>query len=147
MRRRSVFRGENTALNQTGLVLTGFVERVGDPVPLIAEDGSAHRAERVLVEALDAMARTVGGGAPVAIAVPAHWGLAAIGALRGALRDKPNLAPNGVPATLVPDSVAALTALQVAPGLRPAASSHSSTWGQRNQHHACRRGCELRAHR
>ena len=109
--------GENTALNQTGLVLTGFVERVGDPVPLIAEDGSAHPAEGVLVEALDAMARTVGGGAPVAIAVPAHWGLAAIGALRGALRDKPNLAPNGVSATLVPDSVAALTALQVAPGL------------------------------
>ncbi|MET0996748.1 MAG: molecular chaperone, partial [Mycobacterium sp.] len=49
--------GENTALNQTGLVLTGFVERVGDPVPLIAEDGSAHPAEGVLVEALDAMAR------------------------------------------------------------------------------------------
>ena len=109
--------GENTALNQPGLVLTGFVERVGDPVPLIAEDGSSHRGERVLVEALDAMARTVGGGSPVAIAVPAHWGPAVIGALRGALRDKPNFAPEGVPATLVPDSAAALTALQAAPGL------------------------------
>ncbi len=109
--------GENPALNQPGVTLTGFVERVGDPVPLIAEDGSAHSAERVLVEALDAMARTVGGGSPVAIAVPAHWGPAMVGALRGALRDKPNLAPNGVPAALVPDSVAALTALQTAPGL------------------------------
>src|ERR1700754_4606458 len=108
---------ENPALNQPGLALAGFVERVGDPVPLVAEDGSSHRAERVLVEAPDAMARTVGGGDPVAIAVPAHWGPAVVGALRGALRDKPNLAPGGVPAALIPDCVAALAALRVAPGL------------------------------
>ena len=44
---------ENPSLNQPGVVLTGFVERVGDPVPLVAEDGSSHRGERVLVEALD----------------------------------------------------------------------------------------------
>ena len=62
------------SFNQPGMVLSGFVERVGDPVPLVAADGSPHRGERVLVEALDAMARTVGGGTPVVIAVPAHWG-------------------------------------------------------------------------
>jgi hypothetical protein len=78
---------ENPALNQPGLVLTGFVERVGDPVPLVAEDGSSHIGERVLVEALDAIARTVGGGQPVAIAVPAHWGPATVGRItRGAAR-------------------------------------------------------------
>src|ERR1700704_5710280 len=82
--------GENPNLTQPGLVLSGFVERVGDPVPLVAADGSPHRGERVLVEALDSMARTVGGGAPIA---------------------------NGVPAALIPDSVAALAALQAAPGL------------------------------
>src|ERR1700754_530029 len=109
--------GENVTVNQPGLVLSGFVERVGDPVPLVAADGSPHRGERVLVEALDAMARTVGGGAPIAIAVPAHWGPGIVGALRGALRATPSLAPNGVPAALVPDSAAALTALQTAPGL------------------------------
>jgi hypothetical protein len=103
--------------NQPGLVLSGFVDRVGDPVPLVAADGSPHSGERVLVEALDAMARTVGGGAPIAIAVPAHWGPATVGALRGALRAKPSLAPDGVPAALIPDSVAALSALQAAPGL------------------------------
>lgn len=103
--------------NQPGMVLSGFVERVGDPVPLVAADGSPHRGERVLVEALDAMARTVGGGAPVAIAVPAHWGPATVGALRGALRAAPGLAPDGVPPALVPDSTAALAALQAAPGL------------------------------
>ncbi|HET7667406.1 MAG TPA: Hsp70 family protein [Mycobacterium sp.] len=108
---------DNPNLNQTGLVLSGFVERVGDPVPLVAADGSPHRGELVLVEALDAMARTVGGGARVSIAVPAHWGPGPIGALRGALRTKPGLAPNGVPAALVPDSMAALAALQAAPGL------------------------------
>jgi cell division ATPase FtsA len=108
---------ENPNPNQPGLVLSGFVERVGDPVPLVAADGSPHRGERVLVEALEAMARTVGGGAPIAIAVPAHWGPTTVGALRGALRAKPSLAPNGVPAALIPDSVAALAALQTAPGL------------------------------
>ena len=108
---------ENPNLNQPGLVLSGFVDRVGDPVPLVAADGSSHSGERVLVEALDAMARTVDGGAPIAIAVPAHWGAATVGALRGALRAKPGLAPNGVPAALIADSVAALWALQTAPGL------------------------------
>ena len=38
-----------------GLVLSGFVERVGDPVPLVAADGSSHVGERVLAEALDAL--------------------------------------------------------------------------------------------
>jgi len=100
-----------------GVVLSGFVDRVGDPVPIVAADGSAHRGEQVLAEALAAMARSVDGGAPVAIAVPAHWGPATIGALRGALRSRPILAPDGLPAALIPDASAALAALQAAPGL------------------------------
>jgi Hsp70 protein len=110
---------ENPNLTEPGLVLRGFVERVGDPVPLVASDGSAHRGEVLMVEALEAMARTVADGPPpteVTIAVPAHWGPGAVGALRGALRSRPGLAPHGV-ATLVPDAAAALTALQVNPGL------------------------------
>ncbi|MCV7416884.1 Hsp70 family protein [Mycolicibacterium litorale] len=108
---------ENPNLDQPGLVLSGFVDRVGDPVPIVAADGSAHRGELVLAEALDAMARAVDGGSPIAIAVPAHWGPGSVGALRGALRARPNLAPHGVPAALIPDSTAALAALQAAPGL------------------------------
>ena len=128
-----------------GLVLSGFVERVGDPVPLVAADGSPHRGELVLVEALDAMARTVGGGAPIAIAVPAHWGPGTVGALRGALRRKPSLAPNGVPAALIPDSVAALAALQAAPGLPSNGVVALVRFRrQRHQHHAGRRRLELR---
>ena len=49
--------------------------------------------------------------------MPAHWGPGTVGALRGALRNHPSLAPNGVPAALIPDSTAALAALQAAPGL------------------------------
>ncbi|WP_019970268.1 Hsp70 family protein [Mycobacterium sp. 141] len=100
-----------------GLPLTGFVERTGDPVPIVAADGSQHRGELALAEALDAIARAAGGGSPVTVAVPAYWGPAAIGALRGALRGKPALAPAGVPAELVPDSLAALAALRANPGL------------------------------
>ena len=111
---------ENPNLTEPGLVLSGFVERVGDPVPIVAADGSSHQADRLLVEALDAMVHTVNGDTPpsnIAIAVPAHWGPAVIGALRSTLRVKPNLSPNGMPAPLIPDSVAALAALQTSPGL------------------------------
>src|SRR6202011_5781217 len=103
-------------VHNRGLVLSGFVERVGDPVPLVAADGSPHRGERVLVEALDAMARTVGSGAPIAIAVPAHWGAGTVGALRGALRAKPSLAPNGVPAAPIPGSGGGVAGPEGPPG-------------------------------
>ena len=111
---------ENPNLTEPGVVLSGFVERVGDPVPLVASDGSSHAADRLLVEALDAMAHTVDDGtAPsqVAIAVPAHWGPAVLGALRGALRTKPYLSPNGVSPALLSDAVTALAALNASPGL------------------------------
>lgn len=111
---------ENPNLTEPGMVLSGFVERVGDPVPLVAPDGSSHQADRLLVEALDAMGRTVGDGSPpsqVTIAVPAHWGPAVLGALRAMLRSKPNLSPNGVPPALVSDALAAQVALATHPGL------------------------------
>lgn len=111
---------ENPNLTEPGVVLTGFVERVGDPVPLVASDGSTHAADLLLVEALDAMAHTVDDGGPpaqVAIAVPAYWGPAVLGALRAALRAKPYLSPNGVPPALLSDAVTALAALNTDPGL------------------------------
>ena len=122
---------ENPNLTEPGVVLSGFVERVGDPVPLVASDGSTHAADRLLVEALEAMAHTVDDGtamsrsreeqkagpSQVAIAVPAHWGPAVLGALRGALRTKPYLSPNGVAPALLSDAVTALAALNASPGL------------------------------
>ncbi|HEX2212906.1 MAG TPA: Hsp70 family protein, partial [Mycobacterium sp.] len=102
-----------------GAVMGGFVERVGDSVPLIAADGSAHSAERMLVDALAALV-TDSGGAPspdLAVAVPAHWGSATLWALRNAMRAEPLLAPNGTSPRLVSDAVAALTALNTNSGL------------------------------
>ncbi|MGK2865823.1 MAG: Hsp70 family protein, partial [Mycobacterium sp.] len=106
---------ENPNLSQPGLVLGGFVDRVGDPVPLVASDGSSHRGDQVLAEALDAMTHTVGGGNPITIAVPAHWAPSVVAALQTALRNKPGLAA----AAVVPDSVAALAGLRAAGSLPP----------------------------
>src|ERR1700741_4520983 len=102
-----------------GVVLSGFVERVGDPVPLVAPDGSSHHADQLLVDALQAMVRHAGGepSAQTAVAVPAYWGTSMLWALRNAMRANPSQAPNGSPARLTSDAVAALTELHADPGL------------------------------
>ncbi|MFV1366259.1 Hsp70 family protein [Mycolicibacterium elephantis] len=102
-----------------GTVLSGFVERVGDAVPLVAADGTSHPAEQLLVDALTAVVQAGGGQPPadIAVAVPAHWGPAPLRALRTAMRASPVLAPDGRPPRLLSDAVAALTALNVNPGL------------------------------
>ena len=111
---------ENPQLNERGLILTDFVDRVGDPVGIVAADGSTHRADVVLADALRAMLLAVGGGRPpagsVAVTHPAHWRPAAVEALRSALATMPEFArPNAAP--VVSDAAAALTALQDDPGL------------------------------
>ncbi len=103
-----------------GVTLRGFVERVGDPVPMVASDGTAYHADQLVAEALDAMIEASGGEPPtgqLAISVPAHWDTATLRAMRAVMRSNPSLAPNGVPARLVSDAVASLTALHANPGL------------------------------
>jgi actin-like ATPase involved in cell morphogenesis len=96
----------------SGLVMGSFVERVGDSVPLIAADGSAYSADRMLVEALTTLITGGGQSSPdIVVAVPAYWGPATKWALRNAMRAEAALAPNGIPARLVSDAVASLTAL------------------------------------
>ena len=107
---------ENPNLNEPGLVMRGFVERVGDGSPLVAADGTKYLGEALTVEALEAMARTVGYGAPITIAVPAYWSERQTAALRNEFFAQPGLAPNGVPPLLVSDATAALTALRTTPG-------------------------------
>ncbi len=113
---------ENPNLTEHGMVMWGFVERVGDPIPLIAQDGSAHRGDALTADALESLARAVGAGTPppptrIMIAVPAYWGPAALGALRGALRSKRDLLADGAPPELISDAAAALAALATGPGL------------------------------
>ncbi|HEY7054318.1 MAG TPA: Hsp70 family protein [Mycobacterium sp.] len=101
-----------------GMPITGFVERVGDPVPLVAADGSQHRAESLLAQALAVMVQA-DGAAPsdITVARPAYWGSAAVAALREATRAVPALSPNGFGPTMISDATAAVAALAVDPGL------------------------------
>src|SRR6478672_5555887 len=43
-------------LTRRGQRLTGFVDRVGDPVPLVAPDGATYRSEDLLADALSTLA-------------------------------------------------------------------------------------------
>ena len=111
---------ENPNLAERGLIITDFVDRVGDPVAIIAADGSSHLAEEVLADALRALFLTLAGtgpsAEPVGVAYPAHWRPAAIDALRRALAEVPEFW-SPTPALLVSDATAALTALQQDPGV------------------------------
>lgn len=114
-----VTRRSMLTLPQSAGTITGFVERVGDRVPLVTPDGTSYRAEQLLVEALDAMVQ-VGGGpsSDVAVAVPAHWSPSTMWAFRSALGNSRTLSQANQPLRVVSDAVAALTALQANPGIR-----------------------------
>ncbi|WP_431954502.1 Hsp70 family protein [Nocardia lijiangensis] len=72
-----------------GLAVNGFVDRVGDPIDLIAADGSAHRPEALVVGAVRYLTRYSAGaftGPPaVAATYPSHWKPHGVQALREAL--------------------------------------------------------------
>lgn len=108
---------ENPNLNERGLILTDFVERVGDPVGMLAPDGSSHRGEAVLADALAALLRTLTGGRPpadpIAVTHPAHWRPNQVEALRAELAAVGGF---GDP-VLVSDAKSALVALQDNPGI------------------------------
>lgn len=88
-------------------VLTGFVERFGDPVPIVAADGSVHAGDRLVVEALTDLSRAMGRPQRTCVAVPAHWHGNLVDRMRALLPD----------AIVTSDAVAALTALRTHPGL------------------------------
>src|SRR6185312_2212365 len=109
---------ENPRLNsdERGLIITGFVDRVGDPVGIVAPDGSAHRGEVLLAEALREMLYDVTNGRaldPVVVTHPAHWRAATVDALREALAPMREFAGTA----LVSDARATITALHDDPGL------------------------------
>ncbi len=107
---------ENPNLSEPGLVLRGFVERVGDRAPLVAADGTKYSGAALTVEAIEAMARTVGSGTPVIVAVPAYWSEAQSSALREEFFAQTDLARRGVAPVLISDATAALAALRTQPG-------------------------------
>ena len=110
---------ENPMLNEPGLVISDFVDRVGDPDDIVATDGTTHRSETLVADALRALSYAVtdGRAVPDAVAVthPAHWGPTAVDSVRVALGRVSEWSRG--PLTLLPDSVAALMALQANPGV------------------------------
>ena len=112
--------GENPNLTQPGVVVMGFVERVGDPVGMVAADGSMHRGELLVADALRELLYTVTGGRPPAqpptVTYPAHWRKTAVDALRTALTQVPEWSRREQ-VTLVCDAAAAISALQSDPGV------------------------------
>ncbi|MDH6194932.1 actin-like ATPase involved in cell morphogenesis [Mycobacterium frederiksbergense] len=111
---------ENPNLNERGLILTDFIDRVGDPVGILAADGSSHRGEDLVADALGALLHTVTRGrsadGAVAVTHPGHWRRNQVDALRDALSAVPEFRGPAAP-TVVPDATAALIALQDDPGV------------------------------
>ena len=105
---------EDSDADDTGTLMTGFVERVGVSKPLKSADGSTHDPSLLLVEALDALINETGGEVAtsnITMAVPAHWGSDALRGMQAALNTHADFVHGGIAPRLVPDSVAALTAL------------------------------------
>jgi hypothetical protein len=110
---------ENPKLNEPGLVITDFVDRVGDPAGIAAADNTTHRSETLIADALRALAYTATDGRALADAVavthPAHWDPAAVNSMRVALSRVSEWSRGRL--VLLPDSEAALFALDANPGI------------------------------
>ncbi|WP_264892381.1 Hsp70 family protein, partial [Mycobacterium kiyosense] len=112
---------ENPRLDQPGLVISDFVDRVGDRVGIVAADGSVHRSEALVADGLRALAYAATGGRAlpdhVAVTYPAHWGAPAVDALGAALGRVSEWSSAGKPPALIPDAAAALFAVRANPGI------------------------------
>jgi molecular chaperone DnaK (HSP70) len=99
-------------INRAGQPIEDFVDRVGDPVGIVAADGSLHSGADLLAEVLLALARRSTAGSPlpptVAVAYPGYWSSAPVEALRRALRRQPPWSTRSARVDLRPDYTAAL---------------------------------------
>jgi molecular chaperone DnaK (HSP70) len=112
---------ENPRLDEPGLVISGFVDRIGDPVGILAADGSVHRSDALIADALRALAYAATGGRPlpdsVAVTYPAHWSDASVHALGAALGGVSEWSDPARPLVLIPDAAATLFAVRANPGI------------------------------
>ncbi|OBF53832.1 molecular chaperone [Mycobacterium sp. 852002-50816_SCH5313054-b] len=112
---------ENPKLDEPGLVVTGFVDRVGDPAGIVAADGSVHRSDALIADGLRALAYAASGGRPlpesVAVSYPAHWSAQSVDALSAALAGVSEWSDRARRPMLMPDAAAALAAVRTNPGI------------------------------
>src|SRR5262249_22444954 len=110
---------ENPRLDEPGLVIPGFVDRVS--AEIAAPGGSMHRSEALLADGLRALAYAATDGRTlpesVAVTYPAHWGSQAVDVLGTALSRVAEW-PNGARLlTMIPDAEATLFAVRANPGI------------------------------
>jgi molecular chaperone DnaK (HSP70) len=102
-------------------VISDFVDRVGDPVGIVAADGSVYRSEALAADGLRALAYTATGGRAlpegVAVTYPSHWGPKAVDALGSAVSRVSEWSGRARPLTLIPDAAATLFAVRANPGI------------------------------
>ncbi|OBJ05440.1 hypothetical protein A5660_16540 [Mycobacterium alsense] len=112
---------ENPRLDEPGLVVSDFVNRVGDPAGTVAADGSTHRSEALVADGLRALAYAATGGRPlpeaVAVTYPAHWPAESVDAMGAALGRVSEWSNRARPLLLIPDAAATLAAVRANPGL------------------------------
>jgi hypothetical protein len=112
---------ENPRLDEPGLVITDFVDRVGDPVGIVAADGSVHRSDALVADGLRALAYAATGGRPlpesIAVTHPAHWSAKSVDALSAALSGVAEWSDRARPPLLIPDAAATLSAVRASPGI------------------------------
>lgn len=110
----------DSGMTGSGTLMSGFVGRIGDSVALLSPDGSTHDPALLMVEALDAMvvaAAVDSSSSDISIAVPAYWNARTVQALRNGLRTHIGFVRSGMAPRLVPDTVAALTAVHAELGI------------------------------
>jgi molecular chaperone DnaK (HSP70) len=112
---------ENPRLDEPGLVITDFVDKVGDPTGIVASDGSMHRSEALVADGLRALAYAATGGRAlpesVAVTYPAHWSPKAVDSLGSALSGVSEWSSRARPLTVIPDAAATLFAARANPGI------------------------------
>src|ERR1700753_905490 len=114
---------ENPRIDQPGLVMTGFVNRIADARGVVAADGSVHPSEELIADALRALAYAATGGralpGDIAVTYPSHWPSQPADILRGARSNVPDWSHRTQPLLLIPDAAATLLAVRINPGLPP----------------------------
>ncbi|MFT4125056.1 MAG: Hsp70 family protein [Gordonia sp. (in: high G+C Gram-positive bacteria)] len=106
---------ENPRVPPGGLAIGGFVERIGDPVPITAPDGSTHSAEQLTASAVRSL-RTGAASAftrapDLVVGYPSYWGAHQSSALATAIEEL--RLPGGL--ELRPDAECALANLGMSP--------------------------------
>jgi molecular chaperone DnaK (HSP70) len=112
---------ENPRLDAPGVVISGFVDRIGDPAGILAADRSMHRSDALIADAMRALAYAATGGRPlpesIAVTYPAHWPDTSVHALGAALGGVSEWSDPAKPLVLIPDAAATLFAVRANPGI------------------------------